>query len=135
MGQRIMCGRSLDAHRAPLVCRPSAPPPAPHPQIMARREQFGPREIGFLYAAETAFRTFEGVKIRLLHHGTISRLARSAAFDANLPCGTGTSFVANLFHNALDKEVEDLQLAVEGFDELLIGLNPHDNFWKHIMPA
>src|SRR5712691_8016256 len=38
---------------------------------------------------------------------------------------------ADLFHDALDKVVEDLQFTVEGFDELLIGLNPHDNFWKH----
>jgi hypothetical protein len=42
---------------------------------------------------------------------------------------------ADLFHDVLDKEVEDLQLAVEGLDELLIGLNPHDDLWKHVMPA
>ena len=42
---------------------------------------------------------------------------------------------ADLFHDALDKKVEDLELMVEGFDELLIGLNPHDNLWKHVMPA
>ena len=42
---------------------------------------------------------------------------------------------SDLFHDALDKEVEDLQLAVEGVDELLIGLNPHDDLWKHVMPA
>ena len=33
------------------------------------------------------------------------------------------------------KKIEDLQLAVEGLDELLIGLNPHDELWKHVMPA
>jgi len=27
------------------------------------------------------------------------------------------------------------ELAVEGVDEPLIGLNPHDNLWKHVMPA
>ena len=42
---------------------------------------------------------------------------------------------ADLFHDAFDKEVEDLQLAVEGVDELLIGLNPHDNLWQHVMPT
>jgi hypothetical protein len=42
---------------------------------------------------------------------------------------------ADLFHDALDKEVEDLELAVEGFDEHLIGFNPHDDLWKHVVPA
>ena len=41
----------------------------------------------------------------------------------------------DLFHDPLDKEVEDLEFMVEGFDELLIGLNPHDNLWKHVVPA
>jgi hypothetical protein len=76
-------------------------PPAPYLQIMTRiasaRGQFRPREIGFLYAAETAFRTVEVVIMRFFRHGTISRLARSAAFNANLPCWAGTSFVARIF--------------------------------------
>src|SRR6516225_11282519 len=42
---------------------------------------------------------------------------------------------ANLLHHALDEVVKDLQLAVEGFDELLIWFDPHDNLWKHVMPA
>jgi hypothetical protein len=42
-------------------------------------------------------------------HGTVSRLARNAALNARLPCGIGTLYVgADLFHDALDKEVEDL---------------------------
>src|SRR5215472_4749667 len=41
----------------------------------------------------------------------------------------------DLFHDPLDKVVEDLQLVVEGLDELLIGLNPHDQLWQHVMPA
>jgi hypothetical protein len=41
----------------------------------------------------------------------------------------------DLFCDALDKVVEDLEFAIEGFDKLLIGRNPHDNLWKHIMPA
>src|SRR5262249_33683096 len=41
---------------------------------------------------------------------------------------------ADLFHHALDEEIEDLQLTVEGHDELLIRLNPHDNLWKDVMP-
>ena len=35
----------------------------------------------------------------------------------------------------LDKVIEDLKFAVEGLDELLIGLNPHHKFWQHVMPA
>src|SRR5215471_1869576 len=42
---------------------------------------------------------------------------------------------ADLFHDPLDKVVEDLQLAVEGLDERLIRLNPHDQLWQHVMPA
>ncbi len=42
---------------------------------------------------------------------------------------------ADLFHDAFDKVVEALELAIEGFDKLFIGLNPHDNLWKHVMPA
>src|SRR6516162_5617742 len=42
---------------------------------------------------------------------------------------------ANLFHDALDKKIEDLQLAGEGPDEVFIALDPHDNLWKHVMPA
>jgi hypothetical protein len=30
----------------------------------------------------------------------------------------------------IDKVVEDLQLAVERLDELLIGLNPHYKLWQ-----
>src|SRR6516164_8862088 len=41
----------------------------------------------------------------------------------------------NLLHHALNEVVEDLQLAVEGFDELLVWHDSHDNFWKHVMPA
>src|SRR5262249_37580635 len=41
----------------------------------------------------------------------------------------------DLFHDALDKVVEDLQVAIEGLDERLIGLNPHDQLWQHVMPA
>src|SRR5215467_4956377 len=41
----------------------------------------------------------------------------------------------DLFHDALDKVVEDLQLAVERLDERLIRLNPHDQLWQHVMPA
>jgi len=33
----------------------------------------------------------------VLVHGTVPRLARSAAFNANPPCGTGTSVVARIF--------------------------------------
>src|SRR5262249_20701400 len=41
---------------------------------------------------------------------------------------------ADLFHDALDEEIEDLQLTVEGHDELLIRLNPYDKLWKDVMP-
>jgi hypothetical protein len=42
---------------------------------------------------------------------------------------------ADLLHDALDKEIEDLQFSVEDFDELLIRLNPHHKLWEHVMPA
>lgn len=42
---------------------------------------------------------------------------------------------ADLFHDALDKEIEDLQFSVEDFDELFNRLNPHHEFWQHVMPA
>jgi hypothetical protein len=42
-------------------------------------------------------RVFTTFEVALLRHGTISRLARSAALNANLPCGTGPSFVARIF--------------------------------------
>jgi hypothetical protein len=42
---------------------------------------------------------------------------------------------ADLFHDALDKEVEDLQFAVEGLDECLIRLHPPDKLWQHVVPA
>jgi hypothetical protein len=35
----------------------------------------------------------------------------------------------------VNKVVEDAKLAVEGFDELVIRLNPHDRFLQHVMPA
>src|SRR6516162_2098182 len=41
----------------------------------------------------------------------------------------------DLFHEALDKEVEDLQLVIEDLDELLIGLDPPDQFRQHVMPT
>ena len=41
----------------------------------------------------------------------------------------------DLLHYALDKVVEDLEFAVEGCDKLVIGLNPHDKLWQHVMPA
>src|SRR5215831_7725514 len=41
----------------------------------------------------------------------------------------------DLFHDALDKVVEDLQLVVEGLDECLIGFDPHDQLWQHVVPA
>src|SRR6516165_3951294 len=42
---------------------------------------------------------------------------------------------ADLFHDAINEKVEDLQLALESLDELFIGFNPHDNLWKYVMPA
>ena len=33
------------------------------------------------------------------------------------------------------QEFPPLEFAVEGFDKLFIGLNPHDNLRKHVMPA
>src|SRR6516162_5459178 len=42
---------------------------------------------------------------------------------------------ADLFHDPIDKVVEDLQLAVERLDERLIRLDPHDQLWQHVMPA
>src|SRR5215469_12625880 len=41
----------------------------------------------------------------------------------------------DLFHDALDKEIEDLQFVIEDLDELLIGLDPPDQFRQHVMPA
>src|SRR5215472_18505049 len=41
----------------------------------------------------------------------------------------------DLFHDPLDKVVEDLQLSVEGLDERLIRLNPHDQLWQHVVRA
>jgi hypothetical protein len=42
---------------------------------------------------------------------------------------------ADLLHHPFNEVMEDAKFAVEGFDELLIGLNPHDRFWQHVMPA
>src|SRR5215472_12191861 len=42
------------------------------------------------------------------HHGVISRLARNAAFSANFPCGTGTSFVARIF--SMTRSIKRLKL-------------------------
>src|SRR6516162_7696913 len=65
-----------------------------------------------------------------LQTGSQRRLQRQSALrDRHLGRG------ADLFHDALDKVVEDLQLAVEGLDERLIGLNSHDQLWQHVMPA
>src|SRR6516165_1236778 len=64
-----------------------------------------------------------------LQTGSQRRLQRQAPRDRHLGRG------ADLFHYALDKVVEDLQLAVERLDERLIGLNPHDQLWQHVMPA
>jgi hypothetical protein len=76
------------------------------------------------------------MKIELLQSGDSlqtcpeRRLQRqSALWDRHLIRGT------DLFHDVRNKEVEDPQLAVERRDEPLIGLNPHDNLWKHVMPA
>src|SRR6516165_5344353 len=41
----------------------------------------------------------------------------------------------DLLHDALNKEVKDLQLAVEDLDELLIGFNAHDDLWEYVVPA
>src|SRR6516162_1316267 len=41
----------------------------------------------------------------------------------------------DLFHDALDKEVEDLQLVFEDFDELLIGFDPLDQLRQNVMPT
>jgi hypothetical protein len=54
-------------------------------------------KVGLLYPAEKRVHEFEKATIRLLRHGDSSRLARSAAFNASLPCGTGGSFVARIF--------------------------------------
>ena len=43
--------------------------------------------------------------------------------------------ITDLFHDVFNKEVEDLQLTVKRRDEPLIGLNPHDNLWKHVVPT
>jgi hypothetical protein len=50
----------------------------------------------------------------MANHGTISTLARSAAFSANLLGGIGRSLVAWIF---------SITRSVEGFDKLFIGLN------------
>src|SRR5215469_10766300 len=42
------------------------------------------------------------------NHGVISRLARNAAFNANFPCGTGTSFVARIF--SMTRSIKRLKL-------------------------
>jgi len=47
----------------------------------------------------------------------------------------GLSGSADLFHDALDKEVDDLQLTVERLDEGLIRFHPQDDLGKHVMPA
>jgi hypothetical protein len=47
----------------------------------------------------------------------------------------GLSGGADLFHDALDKEVDNLQLAVERLDEGLIRLYPQDKLWQHVVPA
>src|SRR5262249_17917194 len=44
--------------------------------------------------AESAFST---LRIWRLGHGVIARLVRSAAFNANFPCGTDISYVARIF--------------------------------------
>src|SRR5215468_10607237 len=60
-----------------------------------------------------------------LQTGSQRRLQRqSALWDRRLGRG------ADLFHDPFDKVVEDLQLTVEGLDERLIGLNPHDQLWQ-----
>jgi hypothetical protein len=41
---------------------------------------------------------------------------------------------ADLFHDALDEEIEDLQLAVKSLDELLIWLNASDQLRKRVVP-
>ena len=46
--------------------------------------------------AETAFTIFEAF-IRLIGHGTTSRLAWKAAFNAEFRRGTSTSFIARIF--------------------------------------
>jgi hypothetical protein len=75
-------------------------------------------------------------QVWLLRHGTISRLARSAAFNANPPCGTGISYVARIFSMTLSiKKLKIRSSRSRGLDELLIGLNPHDDLWEHVMPA
>jgi hypothetical protein len=47
--------------------------------------------------AKIASRISPVAKIRLLRHWTIPTLACNAAFSANLPCGTGTSYLARIF--------------------------------------
>ena len=42
---------------------------------------------------------------------------------------------ADLLHHPFDEVVEDPEFAVEGFEELFIGLNPHHQLGKHTMPT
>src|SRR5499427_824918 len=65
-----------------------------------------------------------------LQTGSQRRLQRQSP-SWNRHLGRG----ADLFHDPLDKVVEDLQLVVESLDELLIRLDPHDQLWQHVMPA
>ena len=76
------------------------------------------------------------MKIKLLHSRDSLQACperglqrQSPLWDRNVIRGT------DLFHDVLNKEVEDLQLAVKRRDEALIWLNPHDNLWKYVMPA
>src|SRR5215831_2864007 len=65
-----------------------------------------------------------------LQTGSQRRLQRQSPLrDRHLRRG------ADLFHDPLDKVVEDLQLAVERLDERLIRFDPHDQLWQHVMPA
>src|SRR5215467_10702268 len=65
-----------------------------------------------------------------LQTGSQRRLQRqSPPWDRRLGRG------ADLFHDPLDKVVEDLQLVVERLDERLIGLDPHDQLWQHVVPT
>jgi hypothetical protein len=43
-----------------------------------------------------------------LRYGAISRLARNAAFNAKLPCGIGTSYVARIF--SMTRSVKKLKI-------------------------
>jgi hypothetical protein len=55
------------------------------------------REIGFPDAGDTAVTIPEVVNIGLHRHRPVSRLARSAAFNAKLPSGIGTPAAARIF--------------------------------------